>query len=349
VVPLDELVSQFVSGVITDLVRRKIIKEGEWYEPYVYPHYDDKAQFGYESVSVDPTRAAMQNDPRPSWLSEPELRGEPMRYFTIKVCTLPRGLVYTRDCRLIELDMYLDKLQQKLVAEGKISRHSVAMGMQRDLLAQATRNTEAGLIAIVIQGERRQEPEESETSEVDIEIDLTPIEDPGLPRRSLNDYARGALKPLNLGNVVPVIHTSSLQTINNTLHYSERMYNHGILVGYAFENTDTSGYIVEVTGAIPMDSASEQSPYAYFTHDAWQRALDAKDRSFPDERVVGWYQLQVLDIGVTENVVFAHRNFFGEPWQILLCVGAGATVLAAYIWREGQLHVCSNCFTLENS
>ncbi|HEV7493335.1 Mov34/MPN/PAD-1 family protein [Baekduia sp.] len=108
----------------------------------------------------------------------------------------------------------------------------------------------------------------------------------------------------------------------------------GVLVG----RTGRRGGPPLVTGAIAATEATEQSTTLTFTQDTWEHVHRFMAARFPQDQIVGWYHSHPgHGIFLSEQDLFIHHNFFGDPSQIAWVVDPVAGTEGVFGWSAGKV------------
>src|SRR5579863_746638 len=131
------LFHSFIVQYVSTLVERGLIQEREMYKSHITPRYDDKPQYGREIVYMETSeRSWLEHESRAGWRSESQIDGMPMRYFTLTLCTSPRGFVYKKDFPLTSLDETIIEWNGGMNNNfGSGSAQSVQQEWQWDIIA----------------------------------------------------------------------------------------------------------------------------------------------------------------------------------------------------------------------
>lgn len=111
----------------------------------------------------------------------------------------------------------------------------------------------------------------------------------------------------------------------------------GVLVGSLVG--EPGEHVVQVSGWIAARHTEASRTSVTFTPDTWAAVHEEKERSYPNERIVGWYHTHPnLGIFLSQHDLFIHRNFFREPWQVALVVDPVREERGFFVWlREGDI------------
>jgi proteasome lid subunit RPN8/RPN11 len=91
----------------------------------------------------------------------------------------------------------------------------------------------------------------------------------------------------------------------------------GILLGYAYKYQGRT--YVDICASLPAPATHSSATHLTFTTDTWSLIDQERRARFPTLRVVGWYHTHPrMNVFVSGDDTFLHRNFFSEPWQVAL-------------------------------
>jgi proteasome lid subunit RPN8/RPN11 len=108
----------------------------------------------------------------------------------------------------------------------------------------------------------------------------------------------------------------------------------GVLVG----RTGRRGGPPLVTGAIAATEATEQSTTLTFTQDTWEHVHRVMATRFPQDQIVGWYHSHPgHGIFLSEQDLFIHHNFFGDPSQIAWVIDPVAGTEGVFGWSADKV------------
>ncbi len=139
------------------------------------------------------------------------------------------------------------------------------------------------------------------------------------------------------------LHLRAVEAVLGSVPQGRRIEIGGLLVGQPC-NDEKGAYLV-VSGAIPAELAAGRRLCVTFTHQAWNAMLQARDRHFPQERIVGWYHTHPgLGVFLSGPDLFIHRHFFNQPWQVALVVDPDDFTWGMFCWHEGKLQAASSLY-----
>lgn|GEM_PF-2265104 len=117
----------------------------------------------------------------------------------------------------------------------------------------------------------------------------------------------------------------------------------GILLGKVYRHEGATYVDVIETLRAPTNNAG--ATHITFTPDSWSEMNKARDMRFPSLRVVGWYHTHPrMDIFLSADDQFLHRNFFPEPWQVALVVEPHKHLGGFFTWNNGTVQPTSGFY-----
>lgn len=110
----------------------------------------------------------------------------------------------------------------------------------------------------------------------------------------------------------------------------------GVLIGNAAEGPE--GTLVLIEGSIRALHTDATRGSITFTHETWNAINEAKDRDFPERRIVGWYHTHPgFGLFLSGFDLFIQRNFFDLPWQVAVVVDPRANTAGVFVWQGGEI------------
>jgi proteasome lid subunit RPN8/RPN11 len=95
---------------------------------------------------------------------------------------------------------------------------------------------------------------------------------------------------------------------------------------------------VEVAACIEGENAEGAGAHVTFTQSTWEHIYAVKDKSFPNERIVGWYHSHPgFGIFLSEHDTFIHKNFFSSPGQIAWVFDPHSDEEGCFGWVDGRI------------
>jgi len=95
---------------------------------------------------------------------------------------------------------------------------------------------------------------------------------------------------------------------------------------------------IEVTASIEGENADQAGAHVTFTQDTWEHIYAVKDRTFPNERIVGWYHSHPgFGIFLSEHDTFIHKNFFSSPGQVAWVFDPLSDEEGCFGWVNGRI------------
>lgn len=338
---VDELFNEFIIDMMTELANRKICNQGEFFDYYVLPHYDDLYIQGKENIKIE----KLSNSSDILISKEPEigvttalLTKQPIKYLEIILKSSPARLTYSRHFSLDEIKPIVDKvisLTSQLPKEykGKIANPFVLIAkhnLNRDLSSNPTviiyshdhlNNTNVAI---------ESSPEDLEAIDIDIHHETI------AESKSLSEFANKININKDIKNVVLI----SKKVFNNLLDQSSGVF--GMLVGTVYTNADQEGLIIEIKEMIRVGN------YSYgisLKHNDLADSLETIETRFPDYKILGWYRSSTdFDMGIRKTDQFAHQTLFPDEWQCFLLIRPDISNISCFVSKGGSLVYTSNVY-----
>lgn len=337
----------FVQTFVGELVRDGTIIEGEHYVALIIPRYDPYLR-QRPSVRVDPARAA---EPRP-WISlefEGAVRPDtPLTFFTLELRVRERSLIYRQDFQLYEIDYFFRRLEQALLRLGVLHHGEYYW---RQIFAREDD-----------QADFEREEVYALKQEVTSLVEIAPVQvaAPAFPRKSLSDYViqETVGAPEDAGPVKILIARPTLEAIQRIARAGVPVEQGGMLVGNVYQESDQSGFLVEITDHILAEEARSSISELRYTFESWQRQTALLRERYPGKRIVGWYHTHLVrmefytdeirqtihatELFFSRDDMFMHRQFFREKWYVAMVLDPQGN--AVFFHWEGDEVVTSRGF-----
>lgn len=197
-----------------------------------------------------------------------------------------------------------------------------------------------------------------EPDPVDLEIKVFPTETDPLTHQPPPPSELLPGTQVDPGSLPVFLHRTALHdlTKQRTKVFSEAG---GILVGEAFLDPSNGRPYVEVVAALP--ATDERGDWVKVNLDShFLRQIQERiDREFPGRRTIGWYSFHLLRVtirtagsmvtagvlgeplGLLEEEVFLHRNFFPQPWHLGLVIDT-VDSFRFYHLRDGTMVITND-------
>ena len=95
---------------------------------------------------------------------------------------------------------------------------------------------------------------------------------------------------------------------------------------------------IEVTACIEGENADQAGAHVTFKQDTWEHIYAVKDKTFPNERIVGWYHSHPgFGIFLSEHDTFIHKNFFSSPGQVAWVFDPQSDEEGCFGWVNGRI------------
>lgn len=341
-----QLFGEFIRWHVSTLVERGLIHVGERYHSHITPRYDDVPQYGREIVYLEtPERPWLEADDRPGWLSEPQVKGEPLRYFTLTLCTSPRGFVYRKDFPLAALNQTISQWTRLLDTELQVHRQE---GWEWEIIALGPETAPSPTLPysrvpdpfspiIVVEHVPLSAEDVSTTEEpLGISVESVGVE---LPVKSLSPGPYQVHGTKSAGDL-------NILISRNTLHEIEQdavkrdVEGGGLLLGEVFREETSGELVIHITAHIPAVGARGTIGSVWFTSEIWDAMLRAREQRYPNAQVVGWYHDHSIGTWLSLDDEFIHKNIFKEPWHVALVLGRRDGARRFFQWKGGQIVPC---------
>jgi hypothetical protein len=350
VTPTRRLFGNFILQYVSTLVVRGLIYDRELYHSYITPRYDDAPDYEREVVYFEaPNRHRLEANGRPGWLSEPQKSGEPLRYFTLTLCTAPRHLVYRRDFPLAVLDPEISRRADllnppaehrewkwEIIALSSDANAPLDSQSRPKVSISSTPNILLRPVSLPVEKNSPLE-EHLEISIQDVSGDLSIKSLPSGPNQIRGTMTADGLKIM--------ISRDTLQEIKLETTKRLDVEGGGLLIGEAFREETSEELVVHITAHIPAEGAHSTVGSIRFTSRVWNAMLQTKQQKFPSAQVVGWYHDHSAGTWMSVDDKFIHRNIFKEPWQVALILSKYDGTSRFFRWRGGRV-VPSNWFQI---
>jgi proteasome lid subunit RPN8/RPN11 len=346
------LFDEFILRHVSTLVARGLIYERELYHSHVTPRYDDAPDYEREVVYFEtPERPWLEAGMRPGWLSEPQLRGEPLRYFTLTLYTTPRRLVYRRDFPLAVLDTVISRRIEQLDTEVSTQREwdweIVALSQETDPLFDYplhSQTADASALVVLVEPVPPLAGEVISLTDEPLEISVEDMH-VDLPAKSLPSGPYEVHGTKTIGDLNILISRDTLQKIEQEAAERMNFEGGGLLIGEAFKEETSKELVVYITAYIPAKGAEGTMASVRFTSKVWNTMLHIREREYPNAQVVGWYHDHIIGAWMSADDRFIHENIFKEPWQVAFILGKRDGIRRFFQWKGGQI-VPSNWFQI---
>ena len=109
----------------------------------------------------------------------------------------------------------------------------------------------------------------------------------------------------------------------------------GVLIGTVRQQGQPR---VQVTAMIIARYTDAHNASVTFTHETWTDILAIKDRSYPTQKIVGWFHTHPgFGIFLSRFDLHIHENFFNLDWQIAYVVDPLAHTEGFFRWEDGKV------------
>lgn len=147
---------------------------------------------------------------------------------------------------------------------------------------------------------------------------------------------------------------SVLENLQQIARIDKTVEQGGVLVGNAYENAHSSGFIIEINGYIPAEETFANEIELRYSFESWQRQKTLLNERYPDNRIVGWYHTH-LDLvkhkfytGKSEyssytsslffsvDDTFTHSQFFAEKWYVAMVLNSEGNLIF-FKWKDDEI------------
>ncbi|MCS6872097.1 MAG: hypothetical protein RML95_09105 [Anaerolineae bacterium] len=353
-VEVANLCEAFIRRLVSGLVEKAVIRNGEHYTARLTPRYNNtmRAQ-GIAAVLSAPLPA------QESWIAlhyEPNTRpDQPVIYFTLELYVHERNL-------LIEYDFAPHEISADFIAYG-VEQALLGLGVLQNgqlyrLRFYAKDDDEA-------QFDKEHLPTLERKAASLIEFLSDEPETPAFPFRDPSAYpsvvlvGQGLLQP---DDIRIFVRRNTYDALLQAAKASDRVEVGGILVGNVYRPTDGGRLIVDVSDFIVSAGLISSLTELRYTFESWQSHQAQLRQQFPGKRIVGWYHTHVVAVPTSnsENVatqdeespsssgttmffsqhdIFMHSQFFADEWYVALVLDPWGKSLF-FQWKNGRIVPC---------
>jgi proteasome lid subunit RPN8/RPN11 len=106
----------------------------------------------------------------------------------------------------------------------------------------------------------------------------------------------------------------------------------GVLIG------NQSGNRLEIEACIQGANADQAGTHVTFTQDTWQHIFSIKDKTYPNDRIAGWYHSHPgFGVFLSDHDTFIHKNFFSSEDQVAWVYDPVSDEEGCFVWRDGEI------------
>lgn len=110
----------------------------------------------------------------------------------------------------------------------------------------------------------------------------------------------------------------------------------GVMLGGIYDHAGT--LVVRITTAVAARDAVNSVASIQFTYDAWSQMEKERQRSAPDEKLLGWYHTHPgFSAFFSDTDRFLHEHFFTQPWHIALVIDPIQGDYRFYRWDKDRV------------
>jgi proteasome lid subunit RPN8/RPN11 len=348
------LCETFIRQLVSDFVKKGVIREGEHYTARLIPRYGNwlRQQAVVTALSA-PVPA--QN----TWVVldyEPNTRpDQPVIYFTLELHVRERNF-------LIACDIYPHELSANFIAYG-VEQALLGLGVLQNgqlyrIRFYAKDDNDA-------QFDKEHLPTLQQKAASLIEFLSDEPEAPAFPFRDPSAYPSAIV--VGQGQPQPddiriFVRRGTHDALLQAAKASDQVELGGILVGNVYRAADGGRLIVEVSDFIVSEGLISSATELRYTFESWQSHQAQLREQFPGKRIVGWYHTHVVTIPTNESEsvadeseeaaassgttmffsqhdVFLHSQFFADEWYVALVLDPwGKNIF--FQWKNGRIVPC---------
>lgn len=342
----NEIFGKFVLDRVSELIDRKLLNPGEFYDYYMLPHYDDLLVQGKENVKIEnslqPIDQIYFSDTDEISIPDETLREQPVKYFELIIKSLPARITYSRFISISEVKPYIDqvvpvssKLPKKIAGTASYPFTIIAkIGQDRDI----NPTSKVLIIAsdkLVPHQNLVIESTEEELDAINIDLSRETISQSAL----LTDF--GDLSKINDDINISVL--LEREPHRRLLEQASGIF--GMLIGTVYKKDDQVGYIIEIKEFVSVGSYTYGLPLKI---DDFANSLRIIETRFPNDKILGWYRTSTdFDLGLRKTDQTSHKMLFPEEWQCFLLVRSDIGNISSFISVGDSLVFTSEFYVKE--
>jgi proteasome lid subunit RPN8/RPN11 len=327
-----------VRAFAAEMIRQKMIREGEHYTAIIIPRYEDTL-VSNPIMTIDSARA---QEARATWIDVEFQDGQnaisqPITFFTMELRFRESGVIYRQDLQISTLDYFWQNIQTALLKmhvleDGDLYIPRIAVHDDDDAdFSQEEIHVRQGEVPL-------------------IELVETDSAAPAMPLKSPTDFDVIEIQEVELvspaelteldterqDDVQVFIAQHTFETLQAVARQDVQVEQGGVLVGRVYRSASAQ-YLIEITGHIVAEGASANAAELHYNYDSWLHQNEYLKEHFPGQRIVGWYhthlvtiaiqpdentpELQTTELFFSDHDRFMHRRFFSEPWYVAMVLG----------------------------
>ncbi|MFQ3535203.1 MAG: hypothetical protein SNJ58_04940 [Aggregatilineales bacterium] len=353
-VDIANLCEAFIRRLVSELVEKAVIRQGEHYTARLTPHYGEMMRTQGQLFTLNAPPPAQS-----SWIVlhyEPNTQpDQPITYFTLELYVRERSFI-------IEYDFQPQTLSADFIAYG-VEQALLGLGVLQDgqlyrLRFYAKDDDEA-------QFDKEHLPTLKRKAASLIEFVSEEPELPAFPFRDPNGYP-GVVsvgQALSQADDIRIfVRRGTYEALLQAAKASDQVEVGGILVGNVYRPTDGGRLIVEVSDFIISEGLIASMTELRYTFESWQSHQARLREQLPGKRIVGWYHTHVVTLptssaqslatqdeleagrdGTTmffsQHDAFMHSQFFADEWYVALVLDPWGKS-QFFQWKNGQIVPC---------
>lgn len=340
-----EMLMGLTDEVLTDLVRRRMVLNGQRVAFSIAPGFESPAS----TDPVEITGAAF-----PSGLfalsAGSELRPDtPLTHIAVQVHVTETGKTFARPCSLTGL---------RYVAEpfGKMLSETGVLAWDEPWKAAFyLHDDDDGTL-----GREYLLPTEDDEEFVSL-LDDEDVPEEDFPHRHISDWTvRRRIeqnspihRPVHDPSapiITIVIDEQTLDEVSNVARSGAQVEQGGVLVGDIFRSDD--GYIVEISGQIFAEAAEASLTHLRYSVEDWLNQDKVMKERYSGKKIVGWYHTHLIkmaysllgdsrpfkdsELFFSRDDCFLHEKFFGRPYHVAMVLDPNGAC-ALFAWHGNKI------------
>lgn len=336
-----------LNSVVSDLVQDGTISIGQTLCAVVVPQYDGEPCTG----TIVERRSKRVIAPSASCSFPPDcpvFPDRPVSHLTLELQFVENGITCRTDLpveqvagQFVHYDMRAALTGLGLLADGESIRYEL---YARD--DHQSRNGEDRFPVL----------EERATNMVQIlpEQDAAPAFAIRSPASYVGAELVGELDP---GDRLIFVRRSAMDRLIREASTPAEVERGGMLVGQIYASADNGRHLVEVSDFIVGEHTESSVVELRYTFETWLSHSALMREKFSDRRIVGWYHTHLVEVDIlndaqklekttlffSQDDVFLHTEFFGDPWYIALVLDLQGNRMF-FQWKDGRICMCKGYY-----
>ena len=357
----------YARAFVSKLVTAGMIREGEFYSTLIVPHYGPFPA----KPSLPPTDAPRGGE-KGVWIAlefeDPIQPDTPIDYCTIEIFVVGRAFSYRANFHMYDIDDFWQGIERTLRQLGVLhagertqrklyARDDEQADFEREELYTWKKDA-ASLIEIVsVENATSSFPGKSLADFNVLETKKTVrgkiVEDTGALVVDAPEETNGTETAPELGIYI-LITRPTLESVQRIACSGALVEQGGVLVGNVYKNTDSPGYLIEITDHILAERALANELELRYTFEAWQQQTTLLRERYPGKRIVGWYHTHLdlvkkrfytdetrqstyrTALFFSQDDLFMHRQFFREKWYVAMVLDTEGNLIF-YQWIGNKI------------